>query len=200
MIYIKLIFLITAAYFIGGFSVSILLSRFVFGKDVRSCGSGNAGATNMARSFGMKMGLITLVCDALKAVVAMLIGKAVPDGWGVCIAGIACLLGHCYPALHDFRGGKGVSVCAALVWAIDWRVGVSALTVFIVAAALSRRVSLGSVCAAAAVSLTAFLLSPPLPELILAVFCTVTVILRHRENIRRLISGTEPEFKCKKEK
>jgi len=185
-------------YIIGGFSMSILLSRRVYGKDVRSCGSGNAGATNMARSFGLKMGLITLACDALKAVVSILIGKALLGDMGICVAGIACLIGHCFPALHGFKGGKGVSVCAAMMWWIDWRVGLAALAVFAIAVILSRRVSLGSVCAALALSVTALIIAAPLPKLILALVCTVTVVFMHRENIKRLVSGTEPEFKFKR--
>ena len=194
---LKIIFLITVSYFLGGISVSILLSRVLYGRDVRTCGSGNPGATNMARSFGLKMGVITLLCDAAKAVAAILIGNALSGGWGVCLAGAACLLGHCYPALHGFKGGKGVSVCAALMWAIDWRAGAAALIVFALTAILSRKVSLGSVCAAAVLSAAAFILSPGLPKLILSVFCTVTVISRHRENIARLINGTEPDFRAK---
>ena len=192
---LKIVLLILLSYFIGGISVSILLSRILYGRDVRSCGSGNAGATNMARSFGLKMGVITLLCDVLKAVISILIGEALLGDWGLCIAGTACLLGHCYPALHGFKGGKGVSVCAALMWAIDWRAGAAALLVFALTAVLSRKVSLGSVCAAAVLSAAALVLSPGWPKLILAVFCTVTVILRHRENIARLINGTEPDFK-----
>ena len=197
MLIVKIVFLLVFAYCLGGFSASILLSRLLYGRDVRTTGSGNAGATNMARSFGMKMGVITLVCDVLKAVITVLLGKALLNDWGVCLAGIACLLGHCYPALHGFRGGKGVAVCAAIIWFIDWRVGVLALTVFALTAVLSRRVSLASVCAAAALSAAAIVFSLPAPKLILALVCTVIVVFRHRENIQRLLNGTEPEFRCK---
>ena len=199
MLIVKIVFLLVFAYCLGGFSASILLSRLLYGRDVRTTGSGNAGATNMARSFGLKMGCITLACDAMKAVISVLIGKALTGDQGVCFAGVACLLGHCYPALHGFKGGKGVSVCAALMWFIDGRVGAAALAVFVLAAVLSKKVSLGSVCAAAAISAAALILSPPLPKLILALFCTGTVILRHRENIKRLIAGTEPDFKCRRD-
>ena len=200
MLLLKIILSLVLPYFIGGVSVSILLSRFLYGRDIRACGSGNAGATNMARSFGLKMGLITFLCDAAKAIIAVLIGKALLGDRGICLAGTACLLGHCYPALHGFRGGKGVSVCAVLMWAIDWRVGAAALAVFLLAAVWSRKVSLGSVCAAAVISVCALILSPGWPKLILALICTVTVIFRHRENIARLINGTEPEFKTKRGK
>ena len=198
MLIIKIIFSIIISYFIGNFSGSILLSRFVYGRDIRTCGSGNAGATNMARSFGLKMGVITLVCDTLKTVIAILIGKVLLNEQGLCLAGIACLTGHCYPALYGFKGGKGVSVCAAAIWFIDWRVGAAALAVFILTALWSRKVSFGSLCAAAVVSAAALIISPPLPKLFLAFFCSILIILRHRENIARLMAGTEPDFKSKK--
>lgn len=197
MFLFKILLSVLLPYFIGGFSAAILLSRFLYGRDVRSCGSGNAGATNMARSFGLKMGVITLVCDVLKTVIAVLIGKALLNTPGVCIAGISCLLGHCYPALHGFRGGKGVSVCAALSWVIDWRAGAAVLAAFALTAVLSRKVSAGSICASVILSASAFALSPEMPKLILALFCTVTVIVRHKENIVRLLNGTEPDFKAK---
>lgn len=197
MYVLKILLLSAGAYMAGGLSISILLSRSIYGKDVRTCGSGNAGATNMARSFGLKMGIITLMCDAFKAVVSVLIGNALLGEFGVCIAGIACLMGHCFPALHGFKGGKGVSVCAALMWWVDWRVGLVGLAAFALAAAISRRVSLGSVCAALALTVTALIIAPALPKLILALVCTVTVVFMHRENIKRLLSGTEPEFRFK---
>ena len=197
MILFKILLSVLLPYLLGGFSAAILLSRLLYGRDVRSCGSGNAGATNMARSFGLKMGVITLLCDAAKAVISVLIGKALLGGWGISIAGMACLLGHCFPALHGFRGGKGVSVCAALTWVIDWRVGAAALAVFASTAMLSRKVSLSSISASIVLSAVTLALSLETPKIILALFCTVTVILRHKENIVRLINGTEPDFKSK---
>ncbi len=194
----KIIIAILVPYFLGGLSVSILLSRKVFGKDVRSCGSGNAGATNMARVFGLKMGIVTLLFDVLKAVASIILGNLLLGETGLCIAAGACLLGHCFPAVHNFKGGKGVSVCAAIICAIDWRVAVAAYAGFILGAVLSRRVSLGSLAAALALSITAVCISVSAPKLILSLFCSIIVIIRHRENIARLIKGTEPEFKAKK--
>ena len=195
---VKIIISILVPYFLGGLSVSILLSRKMYGKDVRSCGSGNAGATNMARVFGLKMGIVTLLFDVLKAVASIILGSLLLGETGLCIAAGACLLGHCFPATHSFKGGKGVSVCAAIIFAIDWRVAAAAYAGFIIAAFLSRRVSLGSITAALAVSITAACISVGTPKLILSLFCSAVVIIRHRENIARLIKGTEPEFKAKK--
>lgn len=195
---VKIIIAFIVPYFLGGLSVSILLSRKVYGKDVRSCGSGNAGATNMARVFGLKMGIVTLLFDVLKAVASIILGSLLLGETGLCIAAGACLLGHCFPATHNFKGGKGVSVCAAIIWAIDWRAAAAAYAGFLIAAFVSKRVSLGSITAAVALTAAALCLSVGTPKLVLAVFCSAVVIIRHRENIARLIKGTEPAFKAKK--
>lgn len=194
MIVLKYILTAVCAYFFGSVSVSILLSRSVMNADVRAHGSGNAGATNMARVFGLRMGAVTLAGDMLKAALAMLLGFALLGERGMCVAGALCLVGHCYPALHEFRGGKGVSVGTAVFLAADWRVLAVAVVFFAIAALLSRKVSLGSLAAAVSGFAAAAYLALPLPRLLLVAFTMLLVILRHRENIIRLVRGTEPDF------
>lgn len=194
MIVLKYILTAVCAYFFGSVSVSILLSRSVMNADVRAHGSGNAGATNMARVFGLRMGAVTLAGDMLKAALAMLLGFALLGERGMCVAGALCLVGHCYPALHEFRGGKGVSVGTAVFLAADWRVLAVAVVFFALAAFLSRKVSLGSLAAAVSGFAAAAYLALPLPRLLLVAFTMLLVILRHRENIIRLVRGTEPDF------
>ena len=194
MIVLKYILTAVCAYFFGSVSVSILLSRSVMNADVRAHGSGNAGATNMARVFGLRMGAVTLAGDMLKAALAMLLGFALLGERGMCVAGALCLVGHCYPALHEFRGGKGVSVGTAVFLAADWRVLAVAVVFFALAAFLSRKVSLGSLAAAISGFAAAAYLALPLPRLLLVAFTMLLVILRHRENIIRLVRGTEPDF------
>lgn len=194
MIILKYILTAVCAYFFGSVSVSILLSRSVMNADVRAHGSGNAGATNMARVFGLRMGAVTLAGDMLKAALAMLLGFALLGERGMCVAGALCLVGHCYPALHEFRGGKGVSVGTAVFLAADWRVLAVAVVFFALAALLSRKVSLGSLTAAVSGFAAAAYLALPLPRLLLVAFTMLLVILRHRENIIRLVRGTEPDF------
>ena len=194
MIILKYILTAVCAYFLGSVSVSILLSRSVMNADVRAHGSGNAGATNMARVFGLRMGAVTLAGDMLKAALAMLLGFALLGERGMCVAGALCLVGHCYPALHEFRGGKGVSVGTAVFLAADWRVLAVAVVFFALAALLSRKVSLGSLAAAVSGFAAAAYLALPLPRLLLVAFTMLLVILRHRENIIRLVRGTEPDF------
>lgn len=195
MMAIKLIFTALTAYLIGSLSVSIFISRTVMSSDVRAHGSGNAGATNMARVYGLRMGALTLFGDMAKAGAAMLTGWLIAGEWGLFAAGACCLLGHCYPFFHEFRGGKGVSSGAAILLAADWRVLAAAVVMFALFAVLSRKVSLGSVGAAVTGFCAAAFLGLDLPRLLLAAFAMLLVLLRHRENILRLINGTEPDFK-----
>ena len=191
----KYILVASAGYLLGSLSMSIILSRAVLGEDVRRKGSGNAGATNMARVYGLKAGALTLGGDVLKASLSMLIGWLLLGDVGLALGGIASLVGHCFPVYYNFRGGKGVSVGAAVALAIDWRVFLSIVLVFALAAFLSKKVSLGSACAAVAISITSLIFQVSTPKLILAVFGMLLVVFQHRENIKRLINGTEPDFK-----
>ncbi len=195
MVILKYIVVLVCAYFLGSVSVSIFVSKNLMKADVRSQGSGNAGATNMARVFGLRMGLVTLAGDALKGAVSMLLGYILLGENGTCAAGAICLLGHCYPALHEFRGGKGVSVGAMVFLMADWRVLVVAAVFFALAAVLSRKVSLGSLMAALSGVAAAAYFALSVPRLLLCAFAMVLVIVRHRENIVRLFKGTEPDFK-----
>lgn len=186
---------IVGAYLLGSVSVSIALSSAVLGRDVRRMGSGNAGATNMARVYGMSAGVLTLAGDMLKAALAMLAGFLLLGDMGLAVAGIASIVGHCFPVYYGFRGGKGVSVGAAVAFAVDWRVALVVLAVFLVTALLSKKVSLGSLMAALSLTVGCLLFRVSEPRLALAVICALIVVLRHYENIRRLLSGTEPDFK-----
>lgn len=192
---LKYILIIVGGYLLGSVSISIILSRML-GTDVRKKGSGNAGATNMARSYGLIAGFATLAGDFLKAAIAMAVGYRLCGDWGLMAGGIACTTGHCFPVFYDFRGGKGISVGAAIGLAIDWRVFVGIVIVFLIAAFLSKKVSLGSVCAAVAVVVLAIVFAAPLPKLILAIYAALLAIFQHRSNIRRLSEGTEPDFKA----
>ena len=191
---IRLIPVILAGYLLGSLSLAVFLSQRL-GADIRTLGSGNAGATNMARVYGALPGVAVLLFDIGKAAAAMLLGAHLAGESGLAAAGIACVLGHCYPILHGFRGGKAVSVGAAASFAVDGRVGVAALAIFAVTVLLSKKVSLGSVCAALSVAVTALLVRPSAPRLVLALFAALMLLWRHRENIARLRSGTEKDFR-----
>ena len=193
----KFIVLFAVSYVLGSVNLSILISQGL-GGDVREQGSGNAGATNMARAYGIWAGLLAMAGDMVKAVAAMLIGWWLLGDWGLFCSGAACIAGHCFPLLYTFRGGKGISVGGAIAFAIDWRVGLVVVGVFLIGAFSSKKVSLGSVLAALAVTVAAILFRVSTPRLLLAIFAMSLALFQHRENIKRLLAGTEPDFKAKK--
>ena len=143
------------AYAIGSINFSVIFSRKFAGFDVREKGSGNAGSTNMLRTVGKKAAIITLICDVLKGVVAILLGilignivKDIDKALLVQIAGIAVILGHTFPIFFEFRGGKGVATSLGVLLMTNWQIGLICLVFAIVLMILTRIVSLGSVAAA----------------------------------------------------
>ena len=181
-------------YLIGSISVSILLSRYVFHNDVRTHGSGNAGAANVARVMGFGAGALTFLGDCAKGLLAMWLGRLIAGETGLCIAGIACLLGHCFPVFFHFKGGKAVSTGAAVALMLDWRLFLLAVAVFVLMAFVFRTASISSMSAVVAVGIAApFFVHEP-AFLILSTFAAVLIVVMHQANIRRLIHGTEPKF------
>lgn len=194
----KYVAVVVGSYLLGSLSFSIFTSKALYGGDIRDQGSGNAGATNMARVHGWGAGLLTLAGDVLKAAVCMLAGKALAGEIGLCLGAGGCILGHCFPILHGFKGGKGIAVGGAVSFGIAWPVGVCTVGAFLLGALLSKKVSVGSLCGAVALAASSFLFHVSTPRLILAVFCACLAIARHSANIKRLIEGTEPDFKAGK--
>lgn len=186
------------AYLIGSFCASIPLSKKLYGADIRTKGSGNAGATNMARVYGMKAGAVTFALDAVKTMAAMLIGAHLGGQTGEAIAGAFCVVGHCFPIYFGFRGGKGVSVGAALGFMTHPLVFCIIMAVFFTVAMLGRKVSLASMTAAAALPLAAWVTDAGQMLVVMCIFSALLVIFMHRSNIIRLVSGTEPDFSPKK--
>ena len=191
----KYLLIILGSYLLGSLSISIFMSRLM-GGDVRKRGSGNAGATNMARIYGLAAGIATLFGDALKAVLAMFLGWKLLGDAGIAASGLAVLVGHCFPVFHHFHGGKGVSVGAAVGLMVDWRVFLAIVCAFFIGALLTRKVSVGSVSAAVCVTVSALAVGVGPEKMLLCVCGMVLVIFQHRENIKRLLRGTEPDFKA----
>ena len=166
---LKFLFVLLGGYLLGSLSTSIFMSRTILGGDVRKKGSGNAGATNMARIYGMGAGVLTLLGDVLKAALAMWLGWKLLGDWGIAAAGFTVLLGHCFPVFHHFHGGKGVSVGAAIGLAVDWRVFLAIVCAFFIGALLTRKVSVGSICAAVSISIAAAVVGVSTPKMLLCV-------------------------------
>ena len=186
-------------YLLGSISFSVILTKQKYKVDVRTEGSGNAGATNVARVFGMKAGLFTLLFDILKMVIPMAVGLALSGDWGVTVAGACGIIGHCFPLYFGFKGGKGVSVAATIAMFIDWRVTVISLLVFVISVATTRIVSISSCLAALSVLTTTIIFCyGEWAPITLALFTAVLVIFMHRSNLQRLVRGEEKKFSPKK--
>lgn len=194
---LKFILLAVGSYLIGSVSFSIIMSRLL-GGDVRQKGSGNAGATNMARVYGILPGIITWFLDVLKTVFCIWVGTKLLGEWGLTVAGAACIIGHCYPIYYGFKGGKGVSVGCALALMIDLRVFACVMTVFFILAFTTKKVSLASVCATTSILIFGPVFGVGIARMILAIIGVVLIDYRHRENIKRLLNGTEKDFKAAK--
>lgn len=199
------------AYLIGSINFSVIISKKVAGFDVREKGSGNAGSTNMLRSVGKGAAALTLLCDILKGVVAILIaigiGNIVKDadkGLLVQIAGVAVVLGHTFPIFFGFKGGKGVATALGILLMTNWQIGLICLVFALVLMALSKMVSLGSVGAAILFPVlvlfihTNFTVSEGSSYLIYSIILAVIVAFNHRSNIKRILNGTENKLSFKK--
>ena len=186
------------AYFLGNINGALLISRMLMKDDVRKHGSGNAGLTNFFRTYGGFQSLLVIVIDVAKCVLACLVAGWILPDWGLTAkmaAGAACILGHSYPVLEGFRGGKGIMSGLAMALATDWRVGLIIFVVFVVIVALTKFVSLGSVLAAAAFGVSYLLLHwGDWGVCIIGVATAAFVIFRHHQNISRLVKGTESKL------
>lgn len=192
-------------YLLGNIQWAILLSKLVLKDDVRTHGSGNPGATNMTRTFGTKWGLVTFAGDALKCVLAVLLGRWMASAWGLVnadaalgvqiggyIGGAFAVLGHCYPVFFHFKGGKGSACTFAFMW-INFPLVAAVVAVFAVIVYLfSKKISLVSLTAAALFTILCAVGMGTRPWLwVFALMCLVLVVIRHKDNIKRLIAGTE---------
>ena len=196
------------AYLIGSINFSVILSKKMAGFDVREKGSGNAGTTNMLRSVGKKAAAITLICDILKGVVAiliaMLVGRMVEGSNGallVQIAGVAVILGHTFPIFFKFKGGKGVATSLGVLIMSNWQIGLICLVFALILIILTQMVSVGSIAAAILYPvLTLFIPQNyiiPGNYLIYSIILAVLVVFNHRENVKRLLHGNENRISFK---
>ena len=199
------------AYCIGSVNFSVIFSKKFAGFDVREKGSGNAGTTNMLRSVGKGAAAITLLCDVLKGIVAILIAIALGSIFNsedksllVQIAGIAVVLGHTFPIFFGFKGGKGVATSLGILLISNWQIGLICLIFALLLMILTRMVSVGS-CAAAVLYpvLTLFInehyiVSEGSGYLVYSIILAIIVLFNHRTNIKRIMNGTENRLSFKK--
>ena len=187
--------LVTAvlAYLLGSVPFGILITRLMGLGDLRQIGSGNIGATNVLRTGNKAASLATLLADAAKGAVAVLIGRAVFGEDAAQLAGLAAFLGHLFPVWLRFRGGKGVATFLGILLALAWPVGVAACGTWLVVALVTRTSSVAALMAAGTSSLWLFFLAEG-RMLLLTMILTILIYLRHAENLRRIKAGTEPRI------
>jgi acyl phosphate:glycerol-3-phosphate acyltransferase len=192
--------MLVLAYFLGSIPFAFLLVKAAGRGDVRKVGSGNVGATNAMRAAGWKVALPIAILDIAKGVAAVLLMRqatANPD-W-VAAAGLAAIVGHCFPVWLRFRGGKGVATGAGVFFTLAWLPTVVIAGVWVAMLLVFRFVSLASVTAAAAFPVALFFIArPPGPVVLCAVLAALVIIWRHRANLARLVRGEEPRFGEKK--
>jgi len=202
-----LILIPVAAYILGSIPFGLLLGKLFGGTDVRKTGSGNIGATNVARAAGPLAGILTLVLDAAKGALAVFLAARLTSEsatW-MMIAGLCVLAGHCFPTWLGFRGGKGVATAAGVFLMLCPLAFLGALILFVLVVFYWRFVSLGSIAAAAAMPLLIYFFwaphhAPPHVITFGTLAATLLIVYKHDANIQRMVQGDEPKFSFGKNK
>ncbi len=219
MIAVKYIFIAIISYFLGSLNFSIILSRTLEKKDIRESGSGNAGATNMLRTYGKHFAVLTMIGDILKVALAILIAFLIlnapldmifniADNKETAVtmilykefAGFFCVLGHIFPLYFNFKGGKGVAACTGMVILVDWRIALILFVIFVITIAVSKMISLGSILIAIFYPVLIAAFYQNIILILIAVLFASIVIVAHRQNIKRILNGTENKLSNKKNK
>ena len=190
---------VVVGYLLGSISFAVLLVRAVAGKDIRSEGSGNAGATNVLRAHGKKLALLVALLDVAKGAAAVLLVRLVTADplWGSA-AGVAAVLGHVFPVFYGFRGGKGVATAVGVFLVLAPLALLCCLAVFVAIVAVTRYVSLGSVVAMTLLPPVAGLVfHAPRPVVTAAAVTALVVLGKHLDNLKRLARGEERKLGAK---
>ena len=201
------------AYFCGCFNGAVIVSKYILRDDVRNHGSGNAGLTNFYRTFGGPLTFVVILTDVLKAVVAILVGASLFSGMAVDVAWVPyftilgkywsalfCLLGHMFPCMFHFKGGKGILSGGAIAIMIDWRIALVVWGGFLILAILTKYVSLGSCWAGASFPFATWFVYHNVMITVLGAVIGILILYMHRGNIHRLLTGTENKFSLHKKK
>ena len=192
------VLLILFAYLAGSIPIGVLLARLK-GKDPRKTGSGNIGATNVMRSAGKALGIITLIGDILKGFIPTFIAVqlGVP-AFIIALVGLAAFSGHLFPIFLKFKGGKGVATGAGVFLAINPLVILISFIIFVIVFLIWKYVSLGSLVGTGIIPLSFFLFKTPTEYILLSLLIACGVFIKHKDNIKRLLAGTENKVSCKK--
>ena len=195
-----------SAYLISGINPAIILSKAIYGVDIRTVGSKNPGFTNFKRSFGMKWAIVVMILDLLKsALPAIVFGFVFSHLWGEWHLGVTftCLcsmLGHAFPVWYGFRGGKGFLVCLSAMWTVDWRVGLIATGTMVLLLLVTEYMSLSTTVAMLTCPIFLWVFGGSIPSIILCAVSVIFMAVRHKENFVRLAKGKESKFQLYKGK
>ena len=196
---LPLIAAIIFAYFLGSLSFAVIVSKLFKLDDPRTYGSGNPGATNVLRSGNKKAALLTLILDAVKGAIAVLIAKGFGFSADVCAwVGVAAFIGHLWPVFFRFKGGKGVATAAGVLLTFDPVLGGCVLATWLAVAFISKYSSLAALCAALVAPFYQYFISGLSPALYAIALMGVLLIWRHASNIRKLMAGQESRIGHKK--
>lgn len=214
MIAVKLGIIAILSYLLGSLNFGVILSNTVKKEDVRDSGSGNAGTTNMMRTYGKTLGLLTIAGDILKVMVAIWIAFKIMDVEELKVtldnasdypqvvlksfAGLFAVLGHIFPCFFKFKGGKGVATSGGMVIMIDWRIALILLIIFALTILITKYVSLGSILMAVFYPVFIVFFYKDVILVLIATVFTIIVVVAHRENVKRLINHTENKIGQKK--
>lgn len=216
---IKFALVVLVSYLLGSLNFSIIFSKGVVKKDIRESGSGNAGATNMLRTYGKKFALLTMLGDIIKVAIAIIITLLI---FGSPIkylfasptdptelqqimfykqfAGFFCVVGHIFPVFFKFKGGKGVAACTGMVIMVDWRIALILFVIFVIIVAISKWISLGSITIAILYPVLLYVFYKNTIVTLIALIFAVMVVVAHRQNIKRILNKTENKISFKKKK
>ena len=196
---VKLLLVAVIAYLLGSLNFGVIVSKAFLGFDLRTKGSGNAGATNAYRVMGPKMTVLVMLGDILKGIIAILIGNRLCGDDGRLVAMVFAVIGHIFPLYFGFKGGKGILTSAAMIAVFDWRIFLVIFAAFVIVVFIARYVSAGSIVAAALFPVMMLILYWGRFHFFAVGFLlAATVIYMHRSNIKRLLAGTESKFTFKR--
>lgn len=216
MIFFKLVIVAIISYLLGSCNFGVIISKSLKKEDVRESGSGNAGTTNMMRTYGKTLGILTIIGDIAKVFVAIWIAFKIMSVEEIkmifdrisdnpqCVlksfAGLFAVAGHIFPCFFKFKGGKGVATSGGMVIMIDWRIALILFVIFVLIILITRYVSLGSIIMAVLYPVFMGVFYKDLGLVIISLVFTVIVVTAHRENIKKLINHTENKIGSKKQK
>jgi len=196
---LKLLLVALLAYLLGSLNFGVIVSKALLGFDLRTRGSGNAGATNAYRVMGPKKAILVMIGDILKGVIAIVVGNRLCGDDGRLVAMVFTVVGHIYPLYFGFKGGKGILTAGAMIAVFDWRIFLVIFGAFLVVVFITRYISAGSITAAALFPVMMLILYWGRFHFFAVGFLlAATVIYMHRSNIKRLLSGTESKFTFKR--